>query len=241
MLRARSRMRTGSPMSSTKMSPPSAMPVASITSCTASGIVMKKRVMSGCVTVTGPPRSICCWKMGSTEPELPSTLPKRTAANRVAERGAVRLARPARPGALEPPITVLGSTALSVEIRHEALHAVPLGEVGEHLGAERVVGDGLERVELHHRHVLVGRRVEDDLRALGLEHAAPSRRRPCSRRSRAREGRHVRARAAPCRSRRGCSRRGPPSPGAGRRSPPPGGRARARSTRRRRSPSRRGR
>ncbi len=49
---------TGSPMSSTKTSPPSAMPVASITSCTASGIVMKKRVISACVTVIGPPSAI---------------------------------------------------------------------------------------------------------------------------------------------------------------------------------------
>ena len=37
-------------------------------SCTASGIVMKKRVISGCVTVTGPPRAIWRRKIGITEP-----------------------------------------------------------------------------------------------------------------------------------------------------------------------------
>ena len=44
---------------------------------------MKKRVMSGWVTVTGPPRSICDLKIGTTEPDEPRTLPKRTAEKRV--------------------------------------------------------------------------------------------------------------------------------------------------------------
>ena len=42
-------------------------------------MVMKKRRMSGCVTVTGPPAAICFLKMGITLPFDPSTLPKRTA------------------------------------------------------------------------------------------------------------------------------------------------------------------
>ena len=58
MLRARSMIFTCSPISRTNVSPPRAMFAARITSCTASGIVMKKRSMSGWVTVTGPPRSI---------------------------------------------------------------------------------------------------------------------------------------------------------------------------------------
>ena len=70
-------------MSSTKISPPFAMPPAWMTSCTASGMVMKKRSMSGCVTVTGPPSAICFLNRGITLPLLPSTLPKRTAANTV--------------------------------------------------------------------------------------------------------------------------------------------------------------
>jgi hypothetical protein len=44
---------------------------------------MKNRVISGLVTVTGPPRSICRRKSGITEPDEPRTLPKRTATNRV--------------------------------------------------------------------------------------------------------------------------------------------------------------
>ena len=42
-----------------------------------------KRVISGSVTVTGPPAAICSRKRGSTEPREPSTLPKRTELNRV--------------------------------------------------------------------------------------------------------------------------------------------------------------
>ena len=100
------------------MSPPSAIPVASITSCTASGIVMKKRDISAWVTVTGPPRSIWRWKIGSTEPELPRTLPNRTAAKRVrAVEPRASMTRSAR--AFEPPMTVFGSTALSVEMRQK--------------------------------------------------------------------------------------------------------------------------
>ncbi len=76
---ARSRIRTGSPMSSMKTSPPSANAAAWRTSCTASGMLMKKRVIRGSVTVTGPPSAIWRMKVGMTDPRLPSTLPKRTA------------------------------------------------------------------------------------------------------------------------------------------------------------------
>ena len=55
---ARSMIRTGSPMSSANTSPPWDSEPERITSWTASGIVMKKRVISGSVTVTGPPASI---------------------------------------------------------------------------------------------------------------------------------------------------------------------------------------
>ena len=44
---------------------------------------MKYRVISGCVTVTGPPRSIWRRKIGTTLPDEPSTLPKRTTTKRV--------------------------------------------------------------------------------------------------------------------------------------------------------------
>ena len=41
---------------------------------------MKKRVMRLSVTVTGPPASIWRRKIGTTDPDDPSTLPKRTVA-----------------------------------------------------------------------------------------------------------------------------------------------------------------
>ena len=56
---ATSAMRTGSPMSSTRTRRRSPIAPAWMTSCTASSTVMKYRVTSGWVTVTGPPASIC--------------------------------------------------------------------------------------------------------------------------------------------------------------------------------------
>jgi hypothetical protein len=58
MFRARSTIETGSPMSSTNTWPLRPIEPAWTISETASGIVMKNRVISGCVTPTGPPRSI---------------------------------------------------------------------------------------------------------------------------------------------------------------------------------------
>ncbi len=45
---------------------------------TASSIVMKYRVTSGWVTVTGPPEAIWLRKAVMTEPRLPSTFPNLT-------------------------------------------------------------------------------------------------------------------------------------------------------------------
>ena len=42
---------------------------------------MKKRMMSGWVTVTGPPFAICSLKIGITLPLEPRTLPKRVVTN----------------------------------------------------------------------------------------------------------------------------------------------------------------
>jgi hypothetical protein len=46
---------------------------------------MKKRTMSGWVTVTGPPRAIWRSNSGTTEPAEPSTLPNRTTEARSVE------------------------------------------------------------------------------------------------------------------------------------------------------------
>jgi hypothetical protein len=87
------------------------------TSCTASGIVMKYRVTSGCVTVSGPPAASCRLNSGMTLPSDPSTLPKRTTRKSVAAarsdgdsntvRSAIRFVAPS---------TLVGLTALSVEM-----------------------------------------------------------------------------------------------------------------------------
>ena len=83
---------------------------------------MKNRVISGCVTVTGPPRAICRRKIGTTEPDEPSTLPNRTATNRVdtsARWPHVSTIHSA--SAFDWPITVRGFAALSVETRTKRL------------------------------------------------------------------------------------------------------------------------
>src|SRR6478736_2709927 len=41
--------------------------------------------MSGCVTVTGPPASICALNFGTTEPLEARTLPKRTEMSRIGD------------------------------------------------------------------------------------------------------------------------------------------------------------
>ena len=77
---------------------------------------MKKRVISGCVTVTGPPRAIWRRKIGITEPDEPSTLPKRTATNRVATSARwPHVSTIHSQSAFDCPMTVCGFAALSVE------------------------------------------------------------------------------------------------------------------------------
>ena len=67
-------------------------------------------------------------------------------------------------------MTLVGLTALSVEIMHEVLDARrrrasrPAVRVPSDVVLDRLAG-----VRLHHRHVLVGGGVEDDLRAIQLE------------------------------------------------------------------------
>ena len=79
-------------------------------------MVMKKRVTRLSVTVTGPPSAICFLNRGITLPLLPSTLPKRTAIYFVRlcpfmDCTTISHTR------LEAPITLVGFTALSEEMR----------------------------------------------------------------------------------------------------------------------------
>ena len=78
---------------------------------------MKKRVMRGSVTVTGPPRSIWRRKIGITEPDEPSTLPKRTATKRVSTSSrAANDSTIHSHTAFDWPSRFFGFAALSVEI-----------------------------------------------------------------------------------------------------------------------------
>ncbi len=68
--------------------------------------------------MTGPPRSICWRKIGITEPDEPSTLPKRTATKRVSTSGwSANDSMIHSHTAFDWPITFFGFAALSVEIR----------------------------------------------------------------------------------------------------------------------------
>src|SRR6478672_681772 len=111
----------------------------------ASGIVMKNRVISGFVTVTGPPRSICLRKIGITEPDEPSTLPKRTATNRVSTSGCNE---------------------------NDSIDAELDGDLRDRARRKHVVRHRLQRVRLEHADVLVRGRVEQNLRPVALEHLA---------------------------------------------------------------------
>ncbi len=112
---AKSSIFTQSPISSTNISPPLAIEPACITNCAASGMVIKYLVISGCVTVTGPPWDICLLNNGITLPLLPRTFPNLTATNSVLlclSKDWIIISA----NLLVAPITFVGLTALSVDI-----------------------------------------------------------------------------------------------------------------------------
>ena len=67
-------------------------------------------------------------------------------------------------------MTLLGFTALSVEIRMNRSARMPLGRFRDDPAAGDIVLDRLARVVLHQRHVLVRRGVKDNLGLELLEH-----------------------------------------------------------------------
>ena len=168
---ARSIDATGSPMSSTNRSPLRPSAAASRISRAASGMVMKKRVMSGCVIVSGPPFSSCSWKIGTTLPVEPSTLPNRTETYgrpvRLRGVGDEHLGDPlARAHHARRADGLVGGD------EHEALDARRLGGIQHDHRAADVDVHGVGRMLLHHRHVLVGGGVEDHARRLVGDQAA---------------------------------------------------------------------
>jgi hypothetical protein len=142
------------------------------TSRTASLIVMKKRSTSGCVTVIGPPRRSCSVKSGMTEPDEPRTLPKRTVRSRV---GRPRLAAAAvvdSPGefarALRRAQDRHGIDGLVGRDEHGALDAGRDRRLGDFVGPERVGAGRRHRMRLDEVDVLERGRVKDKV---GLEAA----------------------------------------------------------------------
>ena len=94
------------------------MAAASNTNCEASGMVMKYLIMSLCVTVKGPPLSICFLNNGITEPLEPKTLPNLVIMNLVLPAATVFWQQTIISAMrLVAPITFVGLTALSVEIK----------------------------------------------------------------------------------------------------------------------------
>ena len=77
---------------------------------------MKYRVTFLSVTVTGPPRAIWRSNSGTTEPDEPSTFPNRTIAPATPDSLSARRIQISATR-LVAPITLSGSTALSVEIK----------------------------------------------------------------------------------------------------------------------------
>jgi hypothetical protein len=67
-------------------------------------------------------------------------------------------------------MTLLGFTALSVEIEHEVTHPMLQCRVHEHARAAHVVEHGLTRRILEQRHVLVRGGVQHDRGRLAREH-----------------------------------------------------------------------
>ena len=130
--------------------------------------------MSGWVTVTGPPFSICERKIGTTDPGGAEHVAE---AHRDEPRRRVALAR----GGDDPLGHRLGGAHDGLRVhglvgrdQDEAARARGGGRLGRDLGRDRVVANGLERVHLHQADVLVGGGVKDDVRveaAHDLEHA----------------------------------------------------------------------
>ena len=168
--RARSTIFTGSPMSRTKISPPSPIAPACSDELARLGdgheVALHLRVGDRDRAALG---DLLLEDAGSR---------CRSTAEHVAEahRDELRLdcaarapGRTSRRRAWSTPMIDVGFTALSVEIITNVSTPCSVGGVGDLLRAEDVVLDRLAGVPLHHRHVLVRGGVEDDVRALGGE------------------------------------------------------------------------
>ncbi len=115
------------------------------------------------MTVTGPPLRICSRNSGTTLPAESSTLPKRTVMKRVADFAA-KFWQKISAARLHAPMTLVGLTALSVEIRTKQPTPMAIGSLRGDLGAEHVVAECFAHLALQQRHVLERGGVKHDLR-----------------------------------------------------------------------------
>ena len=120
--------------------------------------------------MTGPPCSICERKIGTTLPDEPSTLPKRTITKRVVAWRWPAAATIHSAIAFEAPITVCGLTALSVETSTNRLTPAAAAVSAVTLVAIallRIASSGFVSIS---GDVLVGGGVEDDVGLEPLHH-----------------------------------------------------------------------
>src|SRR5690606_326058 len=106
----------GFPISYTNKSPELPVAVANKTISAACLTDIKKRFITGCVTVKGTFFWICRSKTGITEPLEPMIFPKRVMTNRVGEGDFFLFNKKSSAQRLDLPIIPKGCTALSVEI-----------------------------------------------------------------------------------------------------------------------------
>ena len=97
----------------------------------------------------------------------PSTLPKRTATKSVSDWRFI-ICTTISHSRLEAPMMLVGFTALSVEMRTNFFTPKRGRRLRHLVGPLHVVLDGFVWAVLHEGHMLVGRRVEDDLRMVLL-------------------------------------------------------------------------
>ena len=130
---------------------------------------MKKRVISGWVTVTGPPRSICARKSGHDAAATAQHVPEADGH----EGGVRRRLRHHAYGLLAEPLRgahdVRGVDGLIGGDEDHAFDVEGAAGPGHVVGAEDIVLHRFLHVRLHDRHVLVRGGMEDHLRAMRVE------------------------------------------------------------------------
>ena len=119
--------------------------------------------MSGCVTVTGPPSAIWRSNSGETEPLEPSTLPKRTSEKRVPGAVGAKAWMKSSAARLVAPITLVGFTALSVEMKVKAFTPSSAAMVAQRRAPSTLVRIASFGILLHQRHVLQRGRVDHQI------------------------------------------------------------------------------